>query len=216
MISGNTIVNAPIEGITFSGSNITVANNRIINASGAGIMFFALTGSHDVQIIGNDVNNAGADGTGSSVALVYGADTTDLVNVLVSGNKFLTHGSYSIQSYLNSGVTVQAGYTNVDIVNNQTDSSGSGESNLLSGVTNTDLVYAGNSTNSPGSAESAFTGRLKALNSMVIPNGASPGATCSVGDLFLDTDETVDTSCTTTADNSLCVCAPANTWTSRT
>lgn len=49
-----------------------------------------------------------------------------------------------------------------------------------------------------------------------IPNGSSPAATCSVGELFLDTDETVDTNCTTVADNSICVCAPADTWTSKT
>lgn len=43
-------------------------------------------------------------------------------------------------------------------------------------------------------------------------NGATPPATCTVGELFLDTDETVDTNCTTTLDNSICACSPANTW----
>lgn len=45
-----------------------------------------------------------------------------------------------------------------------------------------------------------------------IPNGSAPPATCSVGAIFLDTDETVDTNCTTTADNALCYCVAANTW----
>jgi hypothetical protein len=46
-----------------------------------------------------------------------------------------------------------------------------------------------------------------------IRSGADPGATCTVGDIYLDTDETDDTNCTTTADNSLCVCTATDTWT---
>lgn len=48
---------------------------------------------------------------------------------------------------------------------------------------------------------------------LVIPNGAAPGATCIVGSIFLDTNETNDTNCTTTADNSLCLCTATNVWT---
>lgn len=44
------------------------------------------------------------------------------------------------------------------------------------------------------------------------PTGATPPATCSTGQLFIDTDETVDTNCATTADNSICVCHTTNTW----
>lgn len=47
---------------------------------------------------------------------------------------------------------------------------------------------------------------------LLIANGASPGATCTVGQLFMDTDETVDTNCTTTNDNVLCICHTTNTW----
>lgn len=42
--------------------------------------------------------------------------------------------------------------------------------------------------------------------------GALPPPYCSPGDLWIDTDETVDTNCTTTADNSLCLCHVVNTW----
>ena len=42
--------------------------------------------------------------------------------------------------------------------------------------------------------------------------GADPGATCTAGTIFIDTDETVDTNCTTTADNALCLCVAADTW----
>lgn len=45
-----------------------------------------------------------------------------------------------------------------------------------------------------------------------IQNGAFPSATCRVGEIFIDTDQTVDTNCTTTADNSLCLCVATNTW----
>ena len=45
-----------------------------------------------------------------------------------------------------------------------------------------------------------------------LPDGAFPPATCEVGEIFFDTDETVDTNCTTTLDNTLCLCTAANTW----
>ena len=45
-----------------------------------------------------------------------------------------------------------------------------------------------------------------------IPIGAAPPATCTTGGIFIDTDETDDTNCTTTADNSLCLCVTTNTW----
>jgi hypothetical protein len=46
----------------------------------------------------------------------------------------------------------------------------------------------------------------------VLPNGAAPAATCTTGEIYLDTDETDDTNCTTTSDNSLCLCVATNTW----
>jgi len=45
-----------------------------------------------------------------------------------------------------------------------------------------------------------------------LPSGNHPPATCRVGEIFIDTDETDDTNCTTTHDNSLCLCVAANTW----
>ena len=45
-----------------------------------------------------------------------------------------------------------------------------------------------------------------------IPAGGIPPAWCDVGELWLDTDEAVDTNCTTTADNSICACHTLNTW----
>ena len=42
--------------------------------------------------------------------------------------------------------------------------------------------------------------------------GASPPATCTAGAVFIDTDETVDTNCTTTSDNQLCICIATDTW----
>jgi hypothetical protein len=43
--------------------------------------------------------------------------------------------------------------------------------------------------------------------------GAFPNAVCTTGDMHVDTDETDDTNCTTTADNSLCLCTATDTWT---
>ncbi len=42
--------------------------------------------------------------------------------------------------------------------------------------------------------------------------GASPPSECEPGATWIDTDETVDTNCTTTNDNSLCCCIAADTW----
>lgn len=42
---------------------------------------------------------------------------------------------------------------------------------------------------------------------------SAPAATCRPGDLHIDTDETDDTNCATTADNSLCLCTALDTWT---
>ena len=46
---------------------------------------------------------------------------------------------------------------------------------------------------------------------LMLPAGADPASCLQIGELFLDTDETDDTNCTTTADNSLCVCTAAGT-----
>jgi len=48
---------------------------------------------------------------------------------------------------------------------------------------------------------------------VALPNGADPGPACIPGEVYLDTNEAVDTNCTTTADNSLCLCTALNTWT---
>lgn len=45
-----------------------------------------------------------------------------------------------------------------------------------------------------------------------IGSGAFPTVACTVGEIFLDTDQTVDTNCTTTSDNSLCLCTATDTW----
>ena len=46
----------------------------------------------------------------------------------------------------------------------------------------------------------------------LLRGGVGPPATCSVGELFLDTNEIFDAICATTADNSICVCHATNTW----
>jgi len=47
-----------------------------------------------------------------------------------------------------------------------------------------------------------------------LQNGAAPDATCLEGEIFIDTDETDDTNCTTAEDNSICLCVGTNTWVS--
>lgn len=53
---------------------------------------------------------------------------------------------------------------------------------------------------------------LDGTNSIIaIQSGADPAVCTMVGELYLDTDETDDTACTTTLDNSICVCTAAGT-----
>lgn len=43
--------------------------------------------------------------------------------------------------------------------------------------------------------------------------GVAPAATCTAGEVFIDTDPADDTNCTTVADNSLCLCLTDDNWT---
>lgn len=74
-------------------------------------------------------------------------------------------------------------------------------------------IESGGSLKIAGTAVSATAAQLNILSNVALTAGADPGATCTAGEIFIDTDETVDTNCTTTADNSLCLCTAANTWT---
>jgi hypothetical protein len=52
--------------------------------------------------------------------------------------------------------------------------------------------------------------------SLVVPNGADPGSTCTVGAIYMDTDTSSDTNCTTGFNGALCRCAVTDTWTGET
>ena len=67
-------------------------------------------------------------------------------------------------------------------------------------------------TNGTGTAEVVVPAGSFSGNEYLASSGAAPAATCSVGELFIDTDETDDTNCTTVADNVICICHTANTW----
>jgi parallel beta-helix repeat protein len=43
--------------------------------------------------------------------------------------------------------------------------------------------------------------------------GDDPASTCTVGEIFIDLNTAVDTNCTTTSNNSLCLCTATDTWT---
>ena len=75
------------------------------------------------------------------------------------------------------------------------------------------MMDQGGSTFTIGAAcTMSGAGALIVTGRVGIPNGAAPAATCTVGELFLDTAEGTDTNCTTTADNSLCLCVATDTW----
>ena len=59
-------------------------------------------------------------------------------------------------------------------------------------------------------------GMANLSGTLEIPNGADPPATCRVGEIFMDTDTSSDTNCTTGFNGALCRCAATNTWTGET
>jgi hypothetical protein len=77
-------------------------------------------------------------------------------------------------------------------------------------------VYTSGWLNASGAVTSATTvqgATVTATSVAIIPSGAAPAATCTVGSIYIDTDETNDTNCATTLDNSLCICTATNVWT---
>ncbi len=79
---------------------------------------------------------------------------------------------------------------------------------VLDGASSSDCTTGG------GSAVSLCLYEVSAWRGITgnVPIGAFPPATCSAGEVFIDTAEGTDTNCTTTSDNSLCLCVAADTW----
>jgi hypothetical protein len=64
-----------------------------------------------------------------------------------------------------------------------------------------------------GTMTVSATGEIDgSAGAVVIGIGAFPPATCTAGEIFIDTAEGTDTNCTTTSDNSLCLCVATDTW----
>jgi len=65
------------------------------------------------------------------------------------------------------------------------------------------------------SSDEIEAGTLDATANMEIPSGTDPAATCTVGEIYLDTDGvTTSTTCGTAgAGPALCICGATNTWT---
>ena len=83
----------------------------------------------------------------------------------------------------------------------------SGSATLDSGVVDATAIATGG----VDTAEIA-AGAVEFAGQSILTIGASPAATCTAGVIHIDTDESVDTNCTTTADNSLCLCVATDTW----
>lgn len=66
-----------------------------------------------------------------------------------------------------------------------------------------------------GTATVGSAGTLNAeAGTFMIPAEPNASTICVTGEVYIDTDETNDTGCTTTVDNVLCYCADPNTWVS--
>lgn len=135
--------------------------------------------------------------SGSSFTLpYYGLDYGG--NALTAGYTWL--GPVQAQSYIGGGElsgvfsNIGGGYTG----------GGSGATISSAGV-----IQANGNITSDATVQGAT---VTATTAAIIPSGAAPAATCTVGSIFIDTDQTDDTNCATTADNSLCICTATDTW----
>ena len=65
---------------------------------------------------------------------------------------------------------------------------------------------------SQGNMDSTSAGMPRFNNHLIIPSGTDCPATCAVGEVFMDTDTSTDTNCTSSIDGAVCGCHTADTW----
>jgi hypothetical protein len=61
-------------------------------------------------------------------------------------------------------------------------------------------------------ADDCFPVGAGACVKIALPAGTDPPAQCSVGEIYVDLVTATDVNCTTSHDNSLCICDAPNTW----
>lgn len=114
-------------------------------------------------------------------------------------------GQYNVSNYTEQGGARTVIGGSLDVVSG-------GDLDVESGAA---LKLAGTAVTSSAAelnAVDGLTGVLDSPSGTTLTIGASPAATCTAGSIHIDTDESVDTNCTTTADNALCYCVATDTW----
>jgi hypothetical protein len=166
----------------------------------------------NVAITGDDwsVTNAGVaifKGVNASTGLLQGA-----LGLTITGAAASINASSNFATNINTGTSTGAvtiGGAAGNTISIGTDNTVADTIGIGSALDN--VAITGDDWSVTNAGAGTF-GSVTATTALVIPNGAAPGATCTAGQIFLDTDETNDTNCTTTNDNSLCLCVATNTW----
>ena len=197
-VNHNTYVGSNSGGLNTGGANTAVGAGTLQSA-GAGafnVVIGYLTGTTITSgsrniIIGNDVEPT--SGTAN--------DELNIGGVITSTD--MTTGDITIANDLALGGTVDGR----DVATDGTKLDGI-ESSATADQTNAEIKTAYEANADTNEFSDAEQTKLAGLGLI----GASPAATCTAGSFFIDTDESDDTNCTTTADNSLCLCIATDTW----
>ena len=193
-----------LSNVKMSGNGTDLANgaDRMHQATVSGEGLITTTGSFRANVLGVEQ---------SGIQKLTAADTIDPIEygiVLVAGTggaTTLTDANPIDTPLFSSPFCLVVGTSNTDtVILNSGANLKLNESTWTGGLYDNLFLF----WNSSGS----HWQEISRSNPSSIQAGAYPPATCTVGQIFLDTDETVDTNCATTADNSLCLCVAANTW----
>jgi hypothetical protein len=185
-----------IEHVTFDLDSDGVLDFRIDKTFGATRL------SSTNTTMGFDADNNGLDEftfLGSTELSMYGG-SSQTIKVLNSGATMQANDS---TTRWGNGIGVGNG------ANSSSNSANLGNSSCLGREASTDRLFADRDCDFGVSQDNPETGEYRIDTSS---GGAAPPATCQPGDLWTDTDETVDTVIATTHDNVLLFCIASNTW----
>lgn len=205
--TGTLTLGSSGDAVVFGGTaGLGLANSETINTGTDAVFDFTRNDAGTVTLTASDDNAVAALAVlpGGAAALTLGGASTTSVTVTTDGAGFGIDTTAETAT-LTATSTNTAVYTGADAAgaaNTTYDTTGAGAIQIGSAdVTSVTVVADGGTAVLDG-----------ASSVLQIGSGADPGATCTVGTIYLDTDETVDTNCTTTGDNSLCLCVATNTW----
>lgn len=171
---------------------------------GADQIIFAHAGAVNIKFDSFTVFFGTSSGGSTGSWFLQGNETSSATNATMIPNRLTQAGIGGV-----SGNVSIIGNTNIEIARFNT---------LASAVNRVDVTPAITGVGPTIAAEGETNVNLKLAGKgtgLVVPTsngGAAPPATCTPFTVYVDTDETDDTNCTTTNDNSLCICVATDTW----